>query len=129
MHNLPNDPADASALPPQRPKGFLGKLREALTPIEDQWTFTTESGETFEEVDVLAVEGEEVVFRHRFGEVRMPIAQLNEDSRHRLAQGFRPADPSSKPATAAQPGDVAPAPPGSGAAKPILFQPPSLGLR
>jgi hypothetical protein len=70
---------------------FIANLREALTPIEDQWTWTTVDGSLFEDVQVDDVEGNEVLFHHKFGEARLPIALLSDESRMKLEQGFQPA--------------------------------------
>ncbi|MCE0522950.1 MAG: hypothetical protein LV480_08565 [Methylacidiphilales bacterium] len=96
-------------------RSFLSKLRRTLVPIEDQWTWTTLDGEFFEEVEVESIEEDEVVFRHKFGEARLPIARLSEDSRLKLEQGFQPAE---HPA-----GDELNAESGQGkASKEIVFQ-------
>ena len=67
-------------------RNFFAKLREALVPIEDQWTWTTQSGSYFEGVELETIEADEVVFRHELGEVRLPIDHLTEDSRQNLAR-------------------------------------------
>jgi hypothetical protein len=83
---------------------LLGKIRHALLPLEDQWTWTTQDGETFEDVDVDRIEAGEVFFRHKFGSAHIPIAQLSYDSRLKLERGFQTADSQStsavKPSTA-----------------------------
>ena len=78
---------------------FLYKLKATLTPIPDQWTLTTLDGQVFEEVDVEDVKDGVVIFRHRVGKNRIPIALLTEESQQKLHDGFHEVDPSLVDAT------------------------------
>jgi hypothetical protein len=78
---------------------LLGKLRGALRPLEDQWTWTTRDGAVYEDVEVEGIETDEVIFQHKFGKARLPIALLSEDSLQKLNHGFQPIEPSESYAT------------------------------
>ena len=82
---------------------FLYKLKATLTPIPDQWSLTTLDGQVFEEVDVEDVRNGEVIFRHRVGRTRLPIALLSEESQQKLHDGFHETDPSPFAATKPKP--------------------------
>ena len=93
MHILPNTQiyANRGIL-----TNFFSKLREALTPIEDQWTLTTVDGEFYEEVSVEDIKADNVTFNHKFGEARLPIVSFSEDSQTKIQQGFTTAPDSRK---------------------------------
>ena len=68
---------------------FLAKIRAALTPCEDQWSWSTLDGRDFEDSEVATVEADGVVFHHRFGKLRIPVGLLSEASQarhHRILQ-------------------------------------------
>jgi len=73
--------------------GFIAKLRQALTPCEDQWSWGTLDGRDFEDAEVAAIEADSVVFQHRFGKLRIPVTGLSEASqkRHRRILQTTPA--------------------------------------
>jgi len=68
---------------------FFRKLKEAVVPIEDQWSLAALDGEIFEEVVVERLNAEYVTFRHRVGRVRLPLALLTEESQLRVVRGFQ----------------------------------------
>ena len=72
---------------------LLTKLREALRPMEDQWTWTKRDGALFEDVDVEGIEADKVIFQHKSGRACVPIVLLSEDSRLKLARGYQLAAP------------------------------------
>jgi hypothetical protein len=72
---------------------FGAKVRQALTPSEDYWTWITLDGEVYEDVDVLFVQGDQITFRHKCGRASLPISVLSENDRAHLAQGYRGARP------------------------------------
>ena len=74
---------------------LLAKIRFALNPIEDQWTLQTLDGDTFEEVEIESVKDGYVVFKHRVGKDKLPIALLTEDSQHKLHEGYKPSSEAS----------------------------------
>lgn len=67
-------------------------IKDCLTIGEDHWTWTTRSGEWFEDAEVEAIEQGELVLKHRYGVVRVAIDRLSERSRHLLVQSAKWAD-------------------------------------
>ena len=67
---------------------WLQILKVALTPIEDQWTWTTKEGAVFEDVAVEAIQAGHVILQHKFGKARVSIALLSEDSRLKLERDY-----------------------------------------
>jgi hypothetical protein len=59
-------------------------LKDCLTIGEDHWTWTTRTGEWFEDAEIEAIEQGELVLKHRYGVVRLAIEALSEKSRHIL---------------------------------------------
>jgi hypothetical protein len=59
-------------------------LRNWVTAVDDQWSWTTRDGRIFENVEVEVVEDHDVVLRHQFGTDRVPVEQLTEESLERL---------------------------------------------
>jgi hypothetical protein len=56
-------------------------LRDYLSATDDMWSWTTQDGRTFDAVVPESINGEEVVFSHRFGRARLMISELSEESR------------------------------------------------
>jgi hypothetical protein len=107
MHNLPIPPSDVISQNSGFMRKFFGKLKEAFAPMEDQWTWTTQDGKMFEDVDVETVQNGDVIFRHKFGKTRLPIATLSEDSRKTLEAGLQAAEASAaEEAKKGKPGKV-----------------------
>jgi hypothetical protein len=98
MHNLPVPlsalaVASLVALASSRLfPGVIGGFRRAFQPLEDQWTWTTADGIEFEDVEVDAIEANQVIFHHKFGSERVPIDSLSDTSRQTLFRGFPFAD-------------------------------------
>ena len=83
-------------------------VKVALTPIEDQWTWTTREGDVFEDVAVETIQADHVILLHKFGKTRVPIALLSGESRLKLERDYLTPVSSWRPervykATAAQP--------------------------
>ena len=70
-------------------RDWLMAIRDALTPVEDQWTWTMADGAVLEEVEVIALEADKVILQHKFGKACVPIDQLSEDSRLKLERDYR----------------------------------------
>jgi hypothetical protein len=68
------------------PPSVRSFLKDLVTVGEDQWTWTTRTGQGFEEVELKKIEADEVVLQHRFGVCRLAIEQLTEDSRRLLSR-------------------------------------------
>ena len=67
---------------------FLGiKVREALTPSPDYWTWITRDGVAYDDVEVLFVRAKRVTFRHKSGTACLPISMLSEADRKHLEGG------------------------------------------
>ena len=77
-------------------RSLASKMLPILRPIEDQWIFKTRDGKVFEEVDVKGIENGEVIFSHRLGDERIPLADLSEESLEKLEAGFKDASQQSK---------------------------------
>ena len=59
-------------------------LRDYLTSVEDDWTWVTNDGRSFENVEIEKIEGNEIVLKHKFGASRLLISTLSDESLHRL---------------------------------------------
>lgn len=70
---------------------FFRKLRQALVPCEDQWTWTTQQGREYENVDVEDIEANALVIRHKLGRDRVPIVFLSKASRSKLVRDLNHA--------------------------------------
>jgi hypothetical protein len=68
------------------PRKVWDFAKDCMTVGEDHWTWTTCSGEWFEDAEIEAIEEGELVLRHRYGIVRLAIDRLSEQSRHLLLQ-------------------------------------------
>ena len=67
---------------------FGAKVREALTPSADYWTWITRDGMAYEDVEVLFVRAKRVTFRHKSGTACLPISMLSEADRKHLERGY-----------------------------------------
>jgi hypothetical protein len=86
MHNLPFDLLlivllSAVVIAEKSVRAFI---KDLVTVGQDNWTWTTRSGEWFEDVEVEEIEAGEIVFTHRFGICRVAIDGLSEPSRQLL---------------------------------------------
>lgn len=68
------------------PRRVWAFAKDFVTIGEDHWTWTTRTGEWFEDAEVEAIEQGELVLKHRYGQVRLAIDRLSEKSRHLLTQ-------------------------------------------
>jgi hypothetical protein len=91
-----------------KPQGLLAKLKKIFVPMEDQWTWTTRDGDIFEDVAVEDIQADQVIFQHKFGKVRMPIAHLSADSQSKLERGFQAPVASNQPRRERQDSQVVP---------------------
>jgi hypothetical protein len=66
------------------PARLLRFIRDCVSVSEDHWTWTTRSGEWFEEVEIEMVDENSLVLKHRHGVVHLAIEALSEKSRHVL---------------------------------------------
>jgi hypothetical protein len=67
-------------------------VKDLLTVGEDYWTWTTRSGEWFEDVEIEQIEADELVLKHKFGVARLTIDRLSEHSRYVLFHTQKWAD-------------------------------------
>lgn len=56
-------------------------IKDFVTVGEDLWSWTTCTGELYEDVEVQEIAAGEVLIRHKFGTARLPISRLSESSR------------------------------------------------
>jgi hypothetical protein len=73
-------------------RSFNSKLRTALTPSPDYWTWITRDGVGYEDVEVLFVRANRVTFRHKMGTACVPISMLSDTDRKHLANGYKADD-------------------------------------
>jgi hypothetical protein len=74
------------------PRKSLAFLKDLLVVGEDYWTWTTRSGEAFEDVEIEQIQADELVLKHRYGIARLAIDRLSEKSRHVLIHTQKWAD-------------------------------------
>jgi hypothetical protein len=74
------------------PRKFLSFVKDLLTVGEDYWTWTTRTGEVFEDAEIAQIETDEVLIKHRFGMARLVIEHLSERSRYILFRSQKWAD-------------------------------------
>jgi hypothetical protein len=67
-------------------------LKDLLTIGDDYWTWTTRTGEWFEDVEIEQIEADELVIKHKFGVARLTIDRLSEKSRYILFRTQKWAD-------------------------------------
>ena len=67
-------------------------VKDCLSVGEDYWTWTTRTGEWFEDAEIETIEQGELVLRHRYGVVRLAIDCLSEKSRQLLFHTQKWAD-------------------------------------
>lgn len=71
---------------------FLGRkearafVKDFVTVGEDLWTWTTRTGELYEDVEVSGIEEGEVVIRHKLGISRLAIDELSDKSHELLSR-------------------------------------------
>jgi hypothetical protein len=89
-------------------KAALSFFKDFFTLGEDLWTWTTRTGELYEDVELLRIEADEVVIRHKFGECSLAINDLSRKTRERLSrtQAWRAASFSRVAAKAGSPASV-----------------------
>jgi hypothetical protein len=61
-------------------------LTDFLTVGEDLWTYTTTSGEIYEEVELQRVTDDKIVIRHRYGVSCLALDDLSEKTRDLLSR-------------------------------------------
>jgi hypothetical protein len=66
--------------------------KDFVTIGEDYWTWTTRSGDWFEDAEIETIEQGEVVLKHRYGVDRLAIDILSDSSRRLLVQTEKWAD-------------------------------------
>jgi hypothetical protein len=74
------------------PRKVWAFAKDCLTIGEDHWTWTTRTGEWFEDAEIEIIERGELVLRHRYGVVRLAIGRLSAKSSHILMQTQKWAD-------------------------------------
>jgi hypothetical protein len=74
------------------PRKSWAFVKDLLTIGDDYWTWTTRSGEWFEDVEIEQIEADELVLRHKFGVARLAIDLLSEKSRYVLFHTQKWAD-------------------------------------
>jgi hypothetical protein len=57
---------------------------DCVTVTEDHWTWTTRTGEFFEDAEIEAIADGELILKHRYGIVHLAIDALSAKSRERL---------------------------------------------
>jgi hypothetical protein len=67
------------------PRRLWEFAKDFVTIGEDHWSWTTCSGDLFEDAELELIEDGELVLRHRYGVVRLAIAELTAHSRRLLA--------------------------------------------
>jgi hypothetical protein len=66
------------------PRRTFQFVRDCVTVGEDHWTWTTRTGEWFEDAEIEAIADGELILRHRHGIVHLAINALSKASRDRL---------------------------------------------
>lgn len=74
---------------PRKARAFF---KDMLTIGEDYWTWTTRTGEWFEDVEIEQIEADELVLKHKFGVARLAVDRLSERSRYVLFHTQKWAD-------------------------------------
>ena len=74
------------------PRRLWAFAKDFVTVGEDHWTFTTDSGEWFEDAEIETIEQGELVLRHRYGVVRLALDKLTAQSRRLVIQTQKWAD-------------------------------------
>ena len=74
------------------PRKSWAFARDLLTIGDDYWTWTTRTGEWFEDVEIERIEADELVLKHKFGVARLAIDRLSEKSRYVLFRTQKWAD-------------------------------------
>jgi hypothetical protein len=63
---------------------LIGGLGDYSRATDDQWTWTTNDGRLYENVEVTGTEGDEVILKHSSGISRVAIVALSIESREKL---------------------------------------------
>jgi hypothetical protein len=66
------------------PTRFFRFLKDCVTVSEDNWTWTTQTGEWFEDAEIQGIQEGELVLKHRHGVVCLAVEALSEKSRELL---------------------------------------------
>ncbi len=74
------------------PRGVVAFVQDFFVVGEDHWTYTTDTGEWFEDAEIEAIERGEIVLKHRHGVARLAFDALTEDSRRLVTQTEKWAD-------------------------------------
>jgi hypothetical protein len=59
-------------------------FKDLVSVGDDRWTWTTRTGDLYEDVEIEKIEAEELVLKHKFGVSRLAINALSEKSRQLL---------------------------------------------
>jgi hypothetical protein len=65
-------------------KGVRSFLGDFFSVLDDRWTWTTLSGDLYEDAEIEAIEDDLLVLRHRFGMAHVPLEELSDASRQLL---------------------------------------------
>jgi hypothetical protein len=68
-------------------------LQQALAICDDYWTWTTQNGDVYEDVDLLTLSRDEVTFRHKYGVSSVARADLAEHVQQSLIDNTMMAEP------------------------------------
>jgi hypothetical protein len=63
---------------------LIAAFKKSHWVVEDQWSWTTNDGRSYENVAVQEIVDDEVIFQHQFGTARLSIIELSMESMERL---------------------------------------------
>jgi hypothetical protein len=72
------------------PYAWLSRL---LAPCDDYWTWMTNDGTIYEEVDVIKIGMEMVTFRHRHGTASVALTELPSEVQRSLRENIDVVEP------------------------------------
>jgi hypothetical protein len=59
-------------------------LKDLFSVVEDRWTWTTQSGEIYEDAEIELIDRGDLVLKHALGISRLPITSLSDESHELL---------------------------------------------
>jgi hypothetical protein len=65
-------------------KAIRSFLKDLFSVVEDRWTWTTQSGEIYEDAEIERIDRGDLVLKHDLGTSRLPIASLSDESHELL---------------------------------------------